>query len=323
MLNKPKVLFVTEKWCDGNPKMGMSNSEHNLFGSLERSGLADYSRLHFDEYYLRCSEEIDTYLIGYCFSQRPSVVVSTYLLSSKKYNISASTWQAIRSMGIPVVFIWFDFALPLVQQCAYELLACSDLNIVLDVAIPAEYSNLTGRLTSFWTPQDTGLYRNDHLLRDIDVCFLGSVAGYQDRTSAIECLREHGINVFHMGGQRERPLPVEAYATILQRSKISLSFPAYRGVPQLVQAKGRIFETTLCGALLVDPANPQTRCWFEPGVEYVDYDSHQSLVEKVRYYLAHDAERNAIAAAGCLRASTQYSAVNFWRKVFNQLAIAC
>ena len=32
---KPHILFVTEKWCDYSPLGGPTNSEHNLFGSLE------------------------------------------------------------------------------------------------------------------------------------------------------------------------------------------------------------------------------------------------------------------------------------------------
>ena len=44
---KPYVLFVTEKWCDCNPDRGPTNSEHNLFGSLEASGLGQPRSVSF------------------------------------------------------------------------------------------------------------------------------------------------------------------------------------------------------------------------------------------------------------------------------------
>ncbi len=49
---RPRVLFVTERWTDGNPELGPTNAEHNLFGSLESTGLAAQDRFHFDDYAL-------------------------------------------------------------------------------------------------------------------------------------------------------------------------------------------------------------------------------------------------------------------------------
>src|SRR4051812_24660289 len=43
-----KLLVVTEKWCDGNPAVGLSNTLHNVHGSLELSG-TEYDSLFYDE----------------------------------------------------------------------------------------------------------------------------------------------------------------------------------------------------------------------------------------------------------------------------------
>jgi hypothetical protein len=60
----------------------------------------------------------------------------------------------------------------------------------------------------------------------------------------------------------------------------------------------RLFEATGVGALLLTEAAPNLSQLFELGREIVAYDSADDLIEKVRHYLGHDAERQAIAAAG-------------------------
>jgi spore maturation protein CgeB len=60
----------------------------------------------------------------------------------------------------------------------------------------------------------------------------------------------------------------------------------------------RVYESMACGALLVTDDRGDARRLFVDGREIVVYRDAGDLVEKVRYYLAHDAERQAIAEAG-------------------------
>jgi spore maturation protein CgeB len=60
----------------------------------------------------------------------------------------------------------------------------------------------------------------------------------------------------------------------------------------------RLFEATGMGACLLTDNKRNLRDLFEPDVEVMVYDSLDDCVEKVRYLLAHDAERKAIAQAG-------------------------
>lgn len=313
---KPKLLFVTEKWCDGNPQAGVTNSLHNLFGSLEVSDVASYSTLHFDEYHLTHGRNVDNELLRVCREDRPDVVVGSYLCHPAHLNVKPDTWAKVKEMGIPVVFIWFDTVLPFVGNIADSLAPYSTLSVALDTTEPPVTNK--DKFLSMWTPQDTRHYFNPHSIRDIDVCFLGSVQGYQDRIVGIEALKYNGIEVMHMGGQRENPLPLEAYTSVMQRSKICLSFPRYRGAP-FIQAKGRIFEATLCGAMLMDADNDQTKHWFTPNEHYVSFTSEADLVEKVKYYLREHSERESIAQAGWLRSTTGYTPRNFWRTILEKV----
>jgi hypothetical protein len=60
----------------------------------------------------------------------------------------------------------------------------------------------------------------------------------------------------------------------------------------------RLYEATGMGALLLTEDAPNLAELFSPGEEVVAYSSHDDLVEKLRHYVAHDAEREAIAARG-------------------------
>ncbi len=60
----------------------------------------------------------------------------------------------------------------------------------------------------------------------------------------------------------------------------------------------RLFETAAVGSFQIVDDRPGVREWFEVGEHLVTYSDLQDLRAKVQYYLAHDDERERIAAAG-------------------------
>ena len=69
----------------------------------------------------------------------------------------------------------------------------------------------------------------------------------------------------------------------------------------------RLFEATGMGALLATEAADNLADLFEPGREVLAYTDADDLVEQVRYYLAHEDERRAVAAAGQARTLRDHS----------------
>lgn len=314
----PRVLFVTEKWCDCNPASGTTNSEHNLFSSLGASGLASYELFHYDEYHLTHGEPCDNALLDRCTHSRPDLAVLTFV-SGLPYNPRMETIARMHEMGISLISIWFDTTGPSPLHLPEALLPYVVFNVVLDST--TSYQHKTAHPEKYlplWTPQDPTLFHDPGLPRDIEVSFLGSMHNRPDRKAAIETLIGHGFRVHQTGGQRERLVSPQEYANILQRSKITLNFG--RNAPGYEQAKGRIFEATLCGAMLLDEQNPQTSAWFEPMAEYVPFANHTELIERVQHYLQHEGERQAIAARGHQKATHHYGAEQWWRTLFAKLA---
>ncbi len=309
---KRHILFVTEKWCDCNPAMGATNSEHNLFGSLEATGLATYDRFHFDEYYRQNSRPCDFALLRLCMESKPDL-----LFYSCCYSDYEPKWETInlirRKIGIPIVTIWWE-----VTDLAESVLPFVDLNVVLHSAYLQRTSHPEKYLL-VWTPQDPRVYYNPNVDRYMGISFVGSIKKphYSDRRSGIAALRSNGIEVYQSGGQKEHRLSVGEYARIFMRSKIALDFSLGPGGIQ--HAKGRIFEATLCGAMLLEDDNPQISMWFEPMVDYVPFTDEADLVEKAKYYLEHDSEREEIADRGHQKAMEKYSAGMFWRTIFGRV----
>jgi len=309
----PHILFLTEKWCDGDPSGGSTNSQHNLFGSLEASGLASFECIHFDEFFrshgVRADEAILTRLRN--GRLRPDLVIATPLWGSDM-TPAFDTYARIFGMGIPLVFIIFDASDDATRAAIQDLSRLSVATVVFDLTTHELFRN--PRFVPLWTPQDPRIFHDANQKRTIDVSFAGSVGNYPDRQYALERIRKAGIDVLQSGGQREQKLSIEDYASIHQKSRIALNFS--KAVSQRgYQAKGRVFEVTLAGALLLEEDNVHIKRWFEPGEDYVPFLGEDDLIDKIKYYLHHEDEREGIARNGRNKALRFYNERRFWGRV--------
>jgi hypothetical protein len=305
-MKKPHVLFVTEKYADGNP-MWLSNSHHNLFGSLECSNLATYSNFYFEDH----PQHLDDNLITFHRRLMPDLTVIT-LLANFPNNPTDKAFKAIASKG-PLMFVWFDTVFSFIMKNAEAVSPYATINLVLDnpFCIPKD------KFLTLWTPQDTRIYKDPGEDRDIDVSFVGSMSGYPDRNQMFNYLAANcGANIYRDGGQREGGLTPQEYASVMQKSKISLSFSKTRYGHQ--QTKGRIWEITSCGAMMMEDVNQGTGLWFEPFKDYVPFTSQEDMTDKINYYLSHPNEMAEIAGNGKKKAETHYNPKNWWSIIFNK-----
>lgn len=103
------------------------------------------------------------------------------------------------------------------------------------------------------------------------------------------------------------------------RSKINLSFSTcgstHEEKNRIMQIRLRDFEVPMSGGFYMTEYFEELEDFFEIGKEIVCYKDKDDLVEKIKYYLAHDQEREKIAQAGrerCLRDHT-------WQKRFTMV----
>jgi tetratricopeptide (TPR) repeat protein len=68
----------------------------------------------------------------------------------------------------------------------------------------------------------------------------------------------------------------------------------------------RLFETAGSGAFLLTERHPGLGRFLEPGREVETFATPGEMIEKIRYYLAHETEREAIALRGQQRCLTEH-----------------
>ena len=121
-------------------------------------------------------------------------------------------------------------------------------------------------------------------------------------------------------------VPDGAMAAMFRNSKINLGFTRMIGedpdVTGVNQVKLRDFEVPMAGGFYLVEKAPDYDTLFKPGVEVETWSGTGELLEKIRYFLAHDSERDAIARAGAARARAEHSWESRFRGLFNELDLA-
>lgn len=120
-------------------------------------------------------------------------------------------------------------------------------------------------------------------------------------------------------------LPDGDVPALFRHSKINLGFtrmtPDDPSRPGLTQLKLRDFEVPACGGFYLVEQAPDYADFFVPGQEVETWRTIGELIEKIRYYLDHESERAAIAAAGQRRALREHLWTHRFSNLFAKLGI--
>ena len=174
-----------------------------------------------------------------------------------------------------------------------------------------EYSSLgirhVGLLMSFYIKE---LHRPLRIDKKRDVSFIGH-AEPDDRFQLLQALFDAGIEVKVFGQTKvwgvfapkrlqDRlgeivPLYDEDYVKGLCASRLNLCFLSAQNSDDYTQ---RVFEITACRGVLVAPYTDMLASLFKEDEEAIYFRDASDLIRKVKYYLLHDAEREALAERG-------------------------
>jgi hypothetical protein len=150
-----------------------------------------------------------------------------------------------------------------------------------------------------WFPYacDLETFRDLGLPRDFDVGFIGQLFGPgSERRRLLDRLREK----YRVNEQRNY-LQAEI-SEVYSRSKIVLNLPVGDDL------NFRFFEALSCGAMLLTRrmANGQ-ELLFREGEHYASFDGEEELLDKVKYYLSHEEERQRIASQGAAEVKSKHT----------------
>lgn len=307
---KPLVLFVGDYYCAGNPRMGLSEWEGNLWKSLESTDLVNLARFHFDKYYYHYGKTGDEALLKAIDELKPDYVILVLYkaLGGDPITISLPTLTSINSK---IISIWGDL------EADEQQALCVGLQPFMWKIVATASKSIAERFgyTYLHVPRDPRIFNNPDKERDIDIVFSGSYGyGREERQEAMLHLLNNGIKLIHGGSEGGDHFTTEEYAERYKRAKLALSFSVARGV-NVVNA--RPFEVFNCGAMLLEQESLELSKLYIPYVDYVPWTDKEDLLKKVQYYLEHDDERKKIADSGYKKTQELYSAKTFWEKVLS------
>jgi spore maturation protein CgeB len=174
-------------------------------------------------------------------------------------------------------------------------------------------------IKSQWACADS-VYYPRKVPRDIDVSFVGQPHG--NRKQIISFVEGKGIDIktYGLGWKDDSRISFDEMIDIFCKSKINLNL-SKSSTGELQQIKGRVFEVPGCRAfLLTDPAESLEQ-YYEIGKDLVVYESPQDMIDKIKYYLEHDAEREKIAKAGYERTIKEHTWKHRFDDIFKQAGL--
>jgi hypothetical protein len=323
-----RVLFLNHSPSEAVKRDMGEVWEAALIGPLRESGLADVKEIWTGPWQKKDEQPVDWPIIEECVAFRPDIIFIYGLPCypddrHKEGYVSFTGLYLLRKLlDAKVIAVVFDLA--------YENFHLTDnLVAMCDLAITFEDENLFHGFSRYpekhivtLAPHSARLFNGDaRTHRDFGVTFVGGTSGYKNiRSNGIAALRANGIEVEAPGGRgkKQQRLSNEEYARLIHRSKIVINWSQHIS-GRWYHAKGRIFETTLAGSMLLCEECDAVNRWFEPFVDYVPFKTLEELIERAGYYLEHEEERLKIAIEGNKKALAYYDADVVWQQRLREI----
>lgn len=161
-----------------------------------------------------------------------------------------------------------------------------------------------------------------------DVCFVGAIGPvhlYPERIKLLEALTVFDLKIWTKDKHiiLDHPRLAKHYCGVAYGEKMAKVIGAAaiainsHGITMQWGGNMRTFEIPATGALqLIDRYDPH---WFKEGEEIVSYNGPDDLVDKIKYYLDHDEQREKIAGAGQMRAYRDHTYDRRMRRMLETL----
>lgn len=159
---------------------------------------------------------------------------------------------------------------------------------------------------SIWMPHavEPQAYPYRASIKKYDLCFIGHINS-QNRIDALDYMFKAIPNFFY--GQRLFEASAEKYC----QSKIVFNISIKDDINM------RCFEAMSTKSFLLTNWIPTLEELFEDGKHLVTYKTMEEAVDKAKYYIEHDAEREAIAEAGFQEVLSKHTFVHRARKILD------
>jgi spore maturation protein CgeB len=272
----------------------------------------EYTRRIFEIGITRANQEV----VALVRNIRPKYV----MWLSSFYELTPSTFDAIRSAGAIVVGWFFDDEIGF-DTYSKEWIAHLDYFVTNDKEAVRKYHDQGA--TAFFSLPCVGEGSEDlpaPNTKSHEVVFVGR--RQPGRDALLERWRKLGLRLETFGpGWVSGPVSYERMLELFRTTKVNLNVsvaysPRLGAVRQL---KARPFEVCLAGGFLLTDDAPGLSDRFKVGEEIACYSGDADLIEKSAYYLSHEDEREAIARRGWQKARRAYSSSRIIGEIFESI----
>ncbi len=344
-----KILYIANRYNHGEPELGSSNNYHNYYEGLVKMNNGENEVLFFPRDVMtkkKGAEKTHKELLSLIFREKPNLVFAHAIDLNQKEII-----KKITQKSGAVTFIWFfddhwDFYKDSKYWAPFFHWVFTTDPLAIEKYYKIGYKNAVFMPPCF----NRFRYKPLNLPKIYDVTFVGSPHGV--RKKIIKKLKKAGINVVCFGqGWPRGYISTEEKIKIISQSKINLNLSESSGVlwKQIVliflhrnfdrsigvnsplkwydnfqtllaqkrkQIKGRIFKVLGCRGFLLSGYAEKLEELYTPNKEIVFFYNFNELVEKIKYYLAHDEEREKIAKAGYERSLRDHTCEKRFNEMF-------
>ena len=306
-----KVLCVFSRYNYGNPARGTGYEYASFIPTLERLG----HEVHFMDSCDRTLHtnfiELNRALLQQVEQIRPDVVLAVLTY----YEIWLETWQILRNSGLAATINWTtDDSWKYAQFSRFVAPSLHAFTTTYpEKHVQYRKDGISHVLLTQWAAQAGNLQppRPAAACRH-SVTFVGTAHG--KRRAWVEAARRRGVAIECYGhGWPAGPVAAEQVPQIINQSVISVNFAngarVWHGLwpRQQNQLKARVFETPGAGGFLLTESAEGLERYYRPREEIATFATVGELVERVRYFLDHPAERDRIAQAGFARTSREHT----------------
>jgi len=316
-----KEYAILSTWSDSSP----NDIGNGYIREFIKNGV---TFIDHEESYLKYGNKKAREFISNTIDEN-SIKVLVYQPGPSDFHFSLDFFQSLREKVFTVMMIG-DPAYYFYTKDIYYAQAM-DLVVVYDYSSRYKFEQYGIEAISFYSSYDKSKYfKMDNIKKDIDLSFVGHMLIEKGRTKNIEHIIRNGFDVQVFGiGSKNGQISLEEMVKIFNRTKINLNFTgigqwnALRKEPNInlrtKQIKGRMTEINMCGGFVLSEYVPGIEEVFELDEEIVVFHSKGEMIEKIKYYLEHDGQREAIANNGYIRALKDYEISTAIPRLINKI----
>lgn len=303
---KHRILYCSLLYDYGEPQRGFSYEYYNIENGLKEcseAGMFDLEIFHIDKMRIDLGkQEADLVLMHIINDFEPNILFHTSFNDALDIDHNTLKWAKNKDI---ITMEWcpdtswrfLNYLLPRKDLYTYFITTHA-------MTVPWFKEHNMKVIKSQWA--GSSVYKKwDQKQYQYDISFVGQKHGI--RPQIIDALTQHNISVHLFGNYWDGYLNNHGFISfdkmieVFNTSKINLNLSNPFQVGTIPQLKGRVWEINQCGGFQITTPADDIESYFVPDKEIVIVDNMLDMVNKIRYYLEHNEEREQIAEAGYQR----------------------